>query len=66
MFEWELLEFTQTMMRINLIFAEPLYISFSEEPDILQIIFADEELFVSENDVKIKPQDRIIRRALIR
>ena len=49
-----------------MIFEKPLYISYEDDPDLLVIKFADEELFVTENGIKIQPQDRVLTRNLMR
>ena len=63
--DWTITEFTPSKMKIKLDFSEPLHVSF-EEPDILQIYFADPDLFISEDGISIQEQDRIIERQLMR
>ena len=48
-----------------MIYQDPLYISY-EEPDILRIEFADEDLFISENGIKIPKKRRVLLRELMR
>ena len=48
--DWQITLFTASQMKIKLDFTEPLYVSF-EEPDILEIEFADPDLFISEEGI---------------
>ena len=49
---WNVTEYTSDQMTIKLFFYDALYISY-DEADTLTIIFADEELFISEEGMKI-------------
>lgn len=40
-------------MEIQLIFENPLFISFEKEADVLVINFADEDLFITPDGIKI-------------
>ena len=53
-------------MEIQIIFENPLYISYEKEPDVLVINFADENLFITPNGIKIQPEHRTLRRNLSR
>ena len=48
-----------------MIFDQPLWISFAE-PDLVRIEFADENLFISENGIKIPEDKRVLVRELMR
>ena len=52
-FTWEIINYTKSEIKFQLDFENPLYVSFEEEPDILEISFHDEDLFISENGIKI-------------
>lgn len=54
--KWEFISRSPELWEIQLDFDEPLNISF-EAPDLIEINFADPELFISDNGIKI-PQDR--------
>ena len=41
------------MIELELKFEQPLSISFEEEPDMLEINFADEDLFITDKGIKI-------------
>ena len=43
-------------------FVDPLYISFEQEPDLLVITFADEDLFITDKGIKIEPWNRVLTR----
>ena len=62
---WEIIEFTPSKMKIQLHFETALFISF-EAPDILVIEFADPDIFISEHGIQILPENRIIRRKLMK
>ena len=53
-------------MKIQLTFEQPLIVSFETEPDILEIAFADEDLFISQDGIKLSPSNQVIRRELIK
>ena len=53
-------------IELQLTFEQPLYVSFEKEPDKLVIDFFYEEVFISANGIKIKPQNKILTRNLIR
>ena len=63
---WSVVKFDANHLDIQLFFEEPLYISFESEADTVVVNFADEELFISEDGIKILPEDRVLRRKLPR
>lgn len=48
-----------------MIFEQPLWISY-DQPDLVRIEFADENLFISENGIKIPKEKRVLVRELMR
>lgn len=62
---WNVTEYTSDKMTLKLFFDDALYISF-EKADTLVIVFADEELFISEDGIKISEESRILKRKLVR
>ena len=52
-------------MTFKLLFAEPLWISY-ENADTLVIDFADDELFITPEGIKIPEERRILRRKIMR
>ena len=63
---WSILKFDSNQMDVQLYFEQPLYVSFEDEADVLVAHFADEELFITENGIKILPDNRTLRRQLRR
>ena len=64
--DWTIENYSASKIELQLVYEKPLYISFEDEPDILVINFADEELFITENGIKIQPQYRVLTRKLMR
>ena len=52
---WNVTEYTSEQMTLKLFFHDALYISYNKA-DMLVIVFADEELFISEEGIKIPEQ----------
>ena len=63
---WSVVKFDANQLDIQLFFDEPLYISFESEADTVVVNFSDEELFISEDGIKILFDDRVLRRKLPR
>ena len=63
--DWEVIEFSQTKLRIQANFEKPLEISF-EEPNQIVIIFADPDLWISPVGIQMEPENRKLRRHLMR
>lgn len=51
--DWTIENYSASKIELQLVYEKPLYISFEDDPDILVINFADEELFITENGIKI-------------
>lgn len=51
--DWQIVKYSGSMIEIELNFLTPLYISFEKEPDILVVDFADEDLFITEQGIRI-------------
>ena len=51
MFDWEMISYTPRSMQIQLVFHTPLYISFEDEPDVLELNFGDPEIFTSSEGI---------------
>ena len=62
---WNVTDITPTTMTFKLLFAEPLWISY-ENADTLVIDFADDELFITPEGIKIPEERRILRRKIMR
>ena len=63
--KWNVTSIDSEEMKVQLIFDEPLYVSFSGA-DILVVTFADEELFISNvSGATIPPKHRQIRRPIM-
>ena len=63
--DWEVIEFTQNRLLIQANFVRPLAISFDETNEI-EVIFADPNLWISFLGVQMNPENRTIKRALMR
>ena len=64
-FDWFVVSIGTQSLVIQLAFEHPLWISY-EEPDLIQITFADEDLFISEDGIKIPAEKRVLTRQLMR
>ena len=62
---WKIIEFTRSKMVLKLLFETALYVSY-EEPDTLVVEFADPDIFISENGIRILPEDRKLTRKLMK
>lgn len=63
--DWIILSKTPSLMKIKLMFEQPLFISYYK-PDIVKVNFADSDLFISTDGIKIPEKNRIIVRELMR
>ena len=63
---WTVVEYGPSYIHLQLVFEQPLYISFELEADVLVVNFQDQDLFITENGIQILPENRILRRNLRR
>ncbi len=63
---WSVIKYEPNSLDIQLDFNDPLYISFEKEPDFLVVKFDDERFFITENGIKILPEDRVLRKSIRR
>ena len=66
MTSWQVINYKSTEIGIQMIFENPLYISYEVEPDTLVITFADPDLFISTDGIQIKDEYRVLKRKLQR
>ena len=52
-FDWKIVSYTTSSMVLELDFHTPLYISFEDEPDVLELNFGDQEIFTSAEGISI-------------
>ena len=64
--EWEIVNFSPSKIELQLVFEEPLYISFEKEPDTLSVEFADKDLFITNEGIQIQDEHRVLTRSLMR
>ena len=62
---WDLIEFTTSYVEMQLNFEYATFISY-EEADTLVVEFADPDLFISGNGIKMLPEHRRLTRPLMR
>ena len=62
---WNVTQITTLSMTIQLTFDEPLGVSY-READAIVIEFADIDLFITRQGMRIKPKNRKLRRNLMR
>lgn len=62
---WNITDITTTSLSIKMVFTDPLYVSVSEADKVV-VTFADTDLFITEQGIRIKPENRILRRNLMR
>lgn len=59
------MEFSSTKLSIQLDFEQALYVSF-EEADMLVVEFADPDLFLTDDGIRILPENRRLERPLMK
>lgn len=62
---WKVSEITTKALKLKLAFEDALYVSYLEA-DTLVITLADPNLFISTQGIQIKPENRQMRRKLMR
>ena len=61
---WLVTKYSVNQIEMEVTYENPLHISFEEEPDILEITFSDENLFISTDGIQIKERHRTLVRKL--
>lgn len=63
-FTWEAISQTANLLRIQIYFENPKYLSANMEREWLRVTFIDPVLFTGTNGLQIKREDRVVSREI--